>query len=198
MKTKPSISIPFDEIFHDINLSNEEKDFIQQRIEPIAVTKDEILFRQGDYIDYQYYVYDGCLRTYHIDEQGKEHTLQFAIKHWWISDYIAYFGDKKAVLFVECIKDAELFKISKENFEAIYKFSPKIEELFRQKLEKALVRNEKRILANLTNSAKERYVAFLKKYPVIEKNIKNYHIASYLGITTESLSRIRKEIASDN
>ena len=198
MKTKPSISIPFDEIFHDINLSNEEKDFIQQRIKPIAVRKDEILFRQGDYIDYQYYVYDGCLRTYHIDEQGKEHTLQFAIKHWWISDYIAYFGDKKAVLFVECIKDAELFKISKENFEAIYKFSPKIEELFRQKLEKALVRNEKRILANLTSSAKERYVAFLKKYPVIEKNIKNYHIASYLGITTESLSRIRKEIASDN
>ena len=198
MKTKPSISIPFDEIFHDINLSIEEKDFIQQKIEPITVTKDEILFRQGDYIDYQYYVYDGCLRTYHIDEQGKEHTLQFAIKHWWISDYIAYFGDKKAVLFVECIKDAELFKISKENFEAIYKFSPKIEELFRQKLEKALVRNEKRILANLTSSAKERYVAFLKKYPVIEKNIKNYHIASYLGITTESLSRIRKEIASDN
>ena len=198
MKTKPPISIPFDEIFHDINLSIEEKDFIQQKIEPIAVRKDEILFRQGDYIDYQYYVYDGCLRTYHIDEQGKEHTLQFAIKHWWISDYIAYFCDKKAVLFVECIKDAELFKISKENFEAIYKFSPKIEELFRQKLEKALVRNEKRILANLTNSAKERYVAFIKKYPVIEKNIKNYHIASYLGITTESLSRIRKEIASDN
>ena len=198
MKTKPSISIPFDEIFHDINLSIEEKDFIQQKIEPIAVRKDEILFRQGDYIDYQYYVYDGCLRTYHIDEQGKEHTLQFAIKHWWISDYIAYFGDKKAVLFVECIKDAELFKISKENFEAIYKFSPKIEELFRQKLEKALVRNEKRILANLTSSAKERYVAFLKKYPLIEKSIKNYHIASYLGITTESLSRIRKEIASDN
>ena len=198
MKTKPSISIPFDEIFHDINLSNEEKDFIQQRIKPIAVRKDEILFRQGDYIDYQYYVYDGCLRTYHIDEQGKEHTLQFAIKHWWISDYIAYFGDKKAVLFVECIKDAKLFKISRENFEAIYKFSPKIEELFRQKLEKALVRNEKRILANLTSSAKERYVAFLKKYPLIEKSIKNYHIASYLGITTESLSRIRKEIASDN
>ena len=198
MKTKPSISIPFDEIFHDINLSLEEKDFIQQKIEPIAVRKDEILFRQGDYIDYQYYVYDGCLRTYHIDEQGKEHTLQFAIKHWWISDYIAYFGDKKAVLFVECIKDAKLFKISRENFEAIYKFSPKIEELFRQKLEKALVRNEKRILANLTSSAKERYVAFLKKYPLIEKSIKNYHIASYLGITTESLSRIRKEIASDN
>lgn len=198
MKTKPSISIPFDEIFHDINLSLEEKDFIQQKIEPIAVRKDEILFRQGDYIDYQYYVYDGCLRTYHIDEQGKEHTLQFAIKHWWISDYIAYFGDKKAVLFVECIKDAELFKISKENFEAIYKFSQKIEELFRQKLEKALVRNEKRILANLTSSAKERYIAFLKKYPLIEKSIKNYHIASYLGITTESLSRIRKEIASDN
>ena len=198
MKTKPRLSIPFNEIFHGINLSNQEKEFIQQKIEAVSVRKDEILFKQGDTINHQYYVYDGCLRTYHIDENGKEHTLQFAIKHWWISDYIAYFGDKKAVLFVECIKDAQLFKITKENFEAIYQFSPKIEELFRQKLEKALVRNEKRILANLTNSAKERYLAFLKKYPLIEKSIKNYHIASYLGITTESLSRIRKEIASDH
>jgi CRP-like cAMP-binding protein len=198
LKSKLQIETPFREIFHGIELSDEEKAFIDKKIEFISVEKDEILFRQGDTIDYQYYVFDGCLRTYHIDDQGKEHTLQFAIKHWWISDYIAYFGDTRAVLFIECIKEAQLFKISKENFEAIYKYSPRIEELFRQKLEKALVRNEKRILANLTNSAKERYLSFLKKYPKIEKHIKNYHIASYLGITTESLSRIRKEIANNH
>lgn len=198
MKTKTQLSIPFNEIFHGINLSNQEKEFIRQRIEIVTVKKDEILFKQDDIIDHQYYVFDGCLRTYHIDENGKEHTLQFAIKHWWISDYIAYFGDNKAVLNTECIKKAKLFKISKENFEAIYKFSPKIEHLFRQKLEKALVRHEKRILANLTNTAKERYLAFLNKYPDIEKHIKNYHIASYLGITTESLSRVRKDIAKSH
>ncbi|CAL2092239.1 Crp/Fnr family transcriptional regulator [Tenacibaculum sp. 190524A05c] len=198
MKAKLPIPIPFDEIFHGIDLSEEEKNMITEKIELISVDKDDILFKQGDIINHQYYVYDGCLRTYHIDENGKEHTLQFAIKHWWISDYIAYFGDNKAVLNTECIKKAQLFKISKENFEAIYKFSPKIEHLFRRKLEKALVRHEKRILANLTNTAKERYLAFLNKYPDIEKHIKNYHIASYLGITTESLSRVRKDIAKSH
>ncbi|MFD0993272.1 Crp/Fnr family transcriptional regulator [Tenacibaculum geojense] len=197
MKTPLTHTIPFDDIFYGVTLSEEEKNFIYDKIEAVVVQKDEILFKQEDHINYQYYVHDGCLRTYYIDEHGKEHTLQFAIQHWWISDYIAYFGDQKAVLYTECIKDAYLFKITKANFEAIYNFSPKIERLFRKKIEKALVRHEKRILANLTNSAKERYLLFLKKYPDIEKHIKNYHIASYLGITTESLSRIRKEIAKN-
>ena len=127
LKSKLTTETPLSEIFHGIELSNQEKEFINNKIEFVSVEKDEILFRQGDTIDYQYYVFDGCLRIYHIDEQGKEHTLQFAIKHWWISDYIPYFGDKKAVLFIACIKDVKLFKIAKENFEAIYQFNPRIE-----------------------------------------------------------------------
>ncbi len=156
--------------------------------------KNEVLVKQEEKIEHQYYLLNGCLRTYHTDELGKEYTIQFAIKDWWISDYIGYFGRKETVFNIECIKDATLYKIKRSDLQLIYDEIPKIERFFRRKIEKAFVRQEIRILANLTDTAKERYLSFLKMYPDIEKHLKNYHIASYLGITTESLSRIRKEI----
>lgn len=181
-------------IFESLDLTKKEIDFIETKVAPVTVKKGAILFKQSNVVDSQYYVFSGCLRAFHIDGKGKEYTLQFAIKDWWISDYIAYFGNRKGVLNIECISDAILYKIHKSDVELIYSEVPCIEQFFRKKLEKAFVRHEKRILANLTSTAKERYRSFLKTYPNIEKHLKNYHIASYLGITTESLSRIRKEV----
>jgi CRP-like cAMP-binding protein len=140
-------------------------------------------------------VSDGCLRTFYIDRDAKEHTLQFAIKDWWISDYTSYFANTKSILSIECIQDATIYKISKKNIESLYIEIPKLETFFRKKLEGAFASFQKRILSSLSQSAKERYASFTQTYPNIEQQVKNYHIASYLGITTESLSRIRKEIA---
>ncbi len=176
-------------------MSDVEEGLILQKFQEITVQKNDLLVRHNETIQYQYYVVKGCLRTYFIDESGKEHTIQFAIEDWWISDYIAYFGNRKTVFNIECIKEALLLRIKKDDLEEIYNKVPQIERFFRKKIEKAFVRQELRILGNLTQTAKERYLLFLETYPLIEKNIKNYHIASYLGITTESLSRIRKEIA---
>lgn len=183
-------------IFSTVNLTKVQLDFITKHFSIVEVNKGDILLYQNERIQHQYYVINGCLRTYHTDELGKEHTIQFAIKDWWISDYIAYFGNEKTVHQIACIKKAIVYKIHKEALETIFQQIPEIEGFFRKKMEKALVRHEKRILANLTKTAKERYLSFLKMYPSIEKHLKNYHIASYLGITTESLSRIRKEIAN--
>ncbi|TCI92681.1 Crp/Fnr family transcriptional regulator [Tenacibaculum sp. M341] len=182
-------------LFNGVELSNVEEGLILQKFQEITVQKNDLLVRHNETIQYQYYVVKGCLRTYFIDESGKEHTIQFAIEDWWISDYIAYFGNRKTVFNIECIKEALLLRIKKDDLEEIYNKVPQIERFFRKKIEKAFVRQELRILGNLTQTAKERYLLFLETYPLIEKNIKNYHIASYLGITTESLSRIRKEIA---
>jgi len=122
-----------------------------------------------------------------------------AIKGWWISDYIALFGKgkSKSVSFIECIKEATLIKISKEEFDCLCKEIPKVSRFYIRNLESAFAAFQKRILENLTLSAKERYINFVNAYPNIEQNVKNYHIASFLGITTESLSRIRKEIAQE-
>ena len=93
---------------------------------------------------------------------------------------------------IECIKDAQIFKISKSDNEDLFRTVPGVESFFRVKLEKAFASFQKRILEHLTLSAKDRYTKFITNYPDIEQHVKNYHIASYLGITNESLSRIRK------
>ena len=160
----------------------------------IIVKKGTILLNAGDIVDTQYYILNGCLRTYHIDTHGKEHTVQFGIKDWWISDYTAFFSSEKSIMTIEVIQDATIYKITEQDKSYLYNQIPKIDRFFRIKLERAFAAFQKRILADLSLSAKERYLRFINTYPNIEKSIKNYHIASYLGITTESLSRIRKEM----
>lgn len=182
------------EIFKDLSFTDAEISIIECVFHKLIVKKGTILLNANEFANAQYYILDGCLRSYHIDLHGKEHTIQFGIKDWWISDYTAFFTSEKSVMTIEVIQDAVLYKITDKDKEDLYSQIPKIEHFFRLKLEKAFASFQKRILANLSLTAKERYLSFIKTYPNIEKNIKNYHIASYLGITTESLSRIRKEL----
>lgn len=181
-------------IFKELELTSQEIQYLKDSFTKETFKKGSIILQNGDKVKEQYYVLKGCLRTFFIDENGKEHTIQFAINDWWISDYIGYFSETNSVLTIECIEDAVLLKVAKENVEKTYNQIPKIERFFRKKMERSFVSFQKRILANLSQSAKERYQSFIRTYPNIEKHVKNYHIASYLGITTESLSRIRKEI----
>ncbi len=187
----------FSEIFKDIAFTAEENSLIRSNFEQITLIKGETLLHSNEIVYHQYYVYDGCLRTFFIDDSGKEHTLQFAMKDWWISDYTAFFSTSKAIMNIECIQDATIYKISKESIEILYHQIPQIETFFRKKMENGFAAFQKRILSNLSQPAKERYIYFMNNYPNIEQSVKNYHIASYLGITTESLSRIRKEIAQE-
>tara|TARA_R110002124_G_scaffold205585_1_gene371929 strand:+ start:32978 stop:33562 length:585 start_codon:yes stop_codon:yes gene_type:complete len=184
------------EIFKDLNFTEEEIKIIESVFQKVKVKKGAILLNAGDLVDLQYYILDGCLRTYHVDLQGKEHTVQFGIKDWWISDFTAFFNSGEAIMTIEAIQDSTLYRISKQGKDYLYSEIPKIDRFFRIKLERAFASFQKRILSNLSQTATERYLNFIKAYPNIEKNIKNYHIASYLGITTESLSRIRKELSS--
>lgn len=183
------------EIFKGISFSPEETSQIESKLEKINLKKGITLLKADETVINQYYVYNGCLRTYFIDKSGKEHTLQFAINDWWISDYTAFFSTTKAIMNIQVIQDATLYKISKKNMGDLFNEIPQLETFFRKKMERAFASFQKRILASLAESAKERYVSFIGTYPNIEQSVKNYHIASYLGITTESLSRIRKELA---
>ncbi|RCS25951.1 Crp/Fnr family transcriptional regulator [Polaribacter sp. WD7] len=180
------------EIFKNYPLSREEVMFINAQFEMVEVKKGDIILHPGMSAEYQYYIYSGCLRSYFIDNYGKESTIQFAINDWWISDYTSFFTTEKSVMCIDCIRDAQIYKISKSDTKILYRTIPKVESFFRIKLEKAFANFQKRILEHLTLSAKDRYIKFITNYPDIEQQVKNYHIASYLGITNESLSRIRK------
>lgn len=185
------------EIFKDISFTKAEAKLMSEQLEEIKLVKGDFLLKAGEEIDAIHYIHEGCLRTYFEDSSGKEHTLQFAIKGWWTSDYIALYGaaESKAVSNIECIKDTTLYRISKREFDILCQKIPTVNSRYIKNLESAFAAFHRRILNNLTLTAKERYVNFLAAYPNIEQNVKNYHIASYLGITTESLSRIRKELS---
>ena len=156
-------------------------------------SKGTVLIRQGQTVNKIYFVTGGCLRSYCIDKNGKEHTLQFGIKDWWISDYIAIHNNQPATLTVECLKEATAIVFNAKKLNNIFIQFPEYEPFQRNLLERHVVSLHQRILNQLQLTAAERYDLFLEQYPDIELFTRNYHIASYLGITQESLSRIRVE-----
>lgn len=159
----------------------------------LTIPKGAVLINQGQPVNHTYFVKRGCLRSYCMDKNGKEHTLQFAIKDWWISDFIAIYNNEMATLTVECITDSEVIQFNAKELNRIYTKFPEFEAFQRNNLERHVVALHKRILNLLQLTAQERYDLFLEQYPDIEKFTPNYHIASYLGITQQSLSRIRAE-----
>ncbi|WP_299552123.1 Crp/Fnr family transcriptional regulator [Seonamhaeicola sp.] len=185
------------EIFKDLSFSKEEIGIINSVFFVETYKKGTQLLKAGDNVDRQYYILEGCLRSYYIDAQGRDYTVQFGIKDWWMSDYTAFFSDSKAIMNIEVLQNATVYRILDEHKEYLYDRIPKIESFFRKKLERAFAAFQKRILSELSLTASERYINFVKSYPNIEKSIRNYHVASYLGIATESLSRIRKELSNN-
>ena len=176
-----------------LQLSSEAEEFLYSISKVKTLTKGDVLIRQGEVVKKTFFVTAGCLRSYCIDKNGKEHTLQFAIKDWWISDYIAIHSDELATLTVECLKESKVIEFNAKELDEIHERFPEFESYQRHNLERHVVSLHKRILNQLQLSAAERYDLFLKQYPDIEQYTRNFHIASYLGITQQSLSRIRVE-----
>lgn len=182
------------EIFKGLSLTENEIKIIESVLYKMDVKKGTTLLQAGDVVEDIYYIYEGCLRTFHIDKQGKEYTLQFALKDSWITDFTAFFSASEAISNIETLQNAIIYKLSAKDKVKLVDKVPQIQSYINKNLESAFSNIQKRVLANLSQTASEQYINFITTYPDIERNVKNYHIASYLGITTESLSRIRKEL----
>lgn len=176
-------------------LSTEAEEYLYSISKEKTVTKGEVLIREGQAVKKTFFVTDGCLRSFCTDKSGKEHTLQFAIKEWWISDFTAIYNNEPATLTVESIKDSKVIEFNASKLNNIFSQFPEFEVFQRKNLENHVVSLHKRILNQLQLTARERYDLFLEQYNDIEQYTPNYHIASYLGITQQSLSRIRVERA---
>jgi CRP-like cAMP-binding protein len=182
-------------IKNSISLSAQAEEYIYSISTEKTVSKGEILIREGQTVNKTFFVTQGSLRSFCVDKEGKEHTLQFAIRDWWISDFIAIYGNEPASLTVECISDSSVIEFNAQKLNEIYLQFPEFEPFQRKNLERHVVSLHKRILNQLQLTALERYNLFLEQYPNIEQHVPNYHIASYLGITQQSLSRIRVQKA---
>lgn len=188
----------YPEILHhiqrEIDLNEDEIQEFASLLFEKKLAKKELLIKPSQQVKAEYYVVKGCLKAYYLSETGDKHIIQFAIEDWWISDFEAFFKDEPASLYLEAIEDSYLLGINKEVLEPLYQRIPKFERFFRIKTTNAFVALRSRILSSLQKTAKERYIDFCNTYPQIESRVPNYHIANYLGIKPESLSRIRREL----
>jgi CRP-like cAMP-binding protein len=178
-----------------ITLDEEEKKYFMGILHYKKLERGKVLIMHGDVARNQYFVINGCLRNYSVDENGKEHIIAFAPADWWISDLYSYITETPAEHILDALIPTEVFEISKKDMEEVYIRIPKFERFFRILFQNAIVNQMKRIGQVISVPAEERYKAFIKQYPGIYEQIPLKHIASYLGMSPEFLSKIRNKIA---
>ncbi|MGE5519280.1 MAG: Crp/Fnr family transcriptional regulator [Candidatus Dadabacteria bacterium] len=179
-----------------ITLTEEEFNFCRTLFVPKKLRKRHYLLQEGDVCKYQAFVEKGVLRSYTIDDKGAEHILQFAIEGWWIADLYSFFTEEPSTYAIDAIEEAEVLLINKTNWNLLMKDIPKFEHYFRILLQNHLVSTQRRVMQSLTQSAEEKYTRFLNSYPDCVQRVPQHMIASYLGITRETLSRLRKQMST--
>lgn len=180
-----------------IDLTEEEKGYFISILKHRKYLKRQFVVQAGDDCRYETYVVKGCLRAYFVDPNGTSHIIQFAIEDWWISDMASLSTGHPATINVDAVEDTDVIQIERTQFHELFNRVPKFDRMFRLMLTKAFVAHQQRIIDNLCMPAKERYLAFLKRYRNIEQRVPQNQIASYLGMTPEFLSQIRKKIADE-
>jgi CRP-like cAMP-binding protein len=178
-----------------ITLTEKEKKYFISLLHYRTLKRKDFLLREGEICKYSTFVLDGALKGYTVDKEGNEHILSFALQDWWIADMYSYISQKPGTLNIEAVADSDIAMLSKEDQEMLYTKVPKFERFFRILIENSLVANQQRLIDNLSSTAEDRYIHFIKKYPLIPSCVPQHNIASYLGITPEFLSKIRARLA---
>ncbi len=177
-----------------VPLTDEEFNICTNFFVSKKLKKHQFLLNEGDVCRYVGFVNSGCLREYKIDNKGVEHILQFAIEDWWVSDLHSFLSGLPAAYNIDALQDSEVLLLEKSAREELLDNCPKMERFFRLLIEANHVAANQRISDSLGASAEERYLKFIKTYPRLFEQVPQSQIASYLGVTPQSLSRIRKEL----
>jgi CRP-like cAMP-binding protein len=185
----------FELLLQNTALTDAEKELLKSVLIPKKVRKRQYLLQAGDVSRHAIFVAKGCLRSYTIDHNEVKHIFQFAIEGWAISDMYSFLTGEPATYNIDAIEDSELFLVDNAGKEKLLEQIPKMEKVFRLTLEKNYIANQSRINAMLSSSIEERYLSFARTYPQIVQRVPQHMIASYLGVSAETLSRMRKQLA---
>ncbi len=178
-----------------------EQNYIEKLVGQCAhkkLGKDEFLLREGEKCKYVFFVEKGLLRQYYLDPAGKEHTIQFAPENWLISDRDSLFFQQRAQYFIQAVEDSEVLFIEEDLILKLSQLDAAFHSYNNKLLHNHIRQLQKRIKLLLSATAEERYLDFTATYPDLMLRLPQTMVASYLGITPESLSRVRKGLAEKN
>ena len=172
------------------SLTDEEFDYFFSHFKPETFKKGQSIITEGQEVDKEYFVIDGCLKAFFVNDEVKMYILQFAMPTWWASDYAALYNNTKATINVDCVSDTEILSLSNSDREKICSELHQVEHFFRWRTNRGYVAAQKRLLSFMNNDTKTRYEELLALYPALYNTVPKHLIAAYLGVSRETLSRL--------
>jgi CRP-like cAMP-binding protein len=180
-----------------ILLKGSEKALFEDRFVTRPVKRREKILVAGEVCKYYTFVVEGCFRMFGVDDKGFEHNIQFAAEKDWIADIGSFHTQKPSQLNIEALEAGLVLQIKQQDLYFLYKNIPKLNMIFKVLIELKYIELQNRVLQNFSSTAEQRYLSFLEQYPHLFNRLPNTQIASYLGITPEFLSKVRKTIQSN-
>jgi len=179
-------------LLEKINISDEQFAIMKSFFVPKKLLKKQYLLQEGDVCRYIAFVSKGLMRLYRIDNKGNEYIIQFAPEEWWVTDRESLYSGKPSLYNIDAIENSELLLVTRENLTIAGEKVPAFRELEERLSQNNIIAAQKRIHASISYTAEEKYQEFIKTYPRISQRVPQHMIASYLGLSPETLSRIRK------
>jgi CRP-like cAMP-binding protein len=176
-----------------ISLTPQEQDLFLSLLKEKTLKKKQFLVHENEVNTFTAFVTRGCLRSYSIDRNGFEHIIQFAPPGWWIADIASVISGQPGKLNIDALEASDMLLLSRENQLRLFEEAPRFERFFRIITENSVAANSHRLIDYMGLSAQERYMTFCHRYPMLMQSLPQKQIASYIGVTPEFLSKVKKE-----
>lgn len=180
-------------VSQSVLLNKEDEEFFLSILEPTFFRKKDFVLIAGDVCRFQTFVNKGCLKVFYTDNDGDEHIVKFAVENWWSLDLESFSNQSPAFYSIQALEDTDAWQIRKSNYDLLLERVPKFEKFTRLQFQNAYILLQHRMTQHLYSKGEDKYDQFNKKYPGLEQRIAQKEIASYLGITPEFLSMLRKK-----
>ncbi len=177
-------------------LKEKEREELRTRVKERKIRRKHYLLQHDDLCKHYTFIITGCFRMFSVDQKGTEHNLQFAAENDWITDMGSFYSGKPSQLYIEAIEPSHILQIEKGDLLFLYSHFSRVNRNFRVIIEIKFVELQNRLLQNISSTVEERYIYFLEHYPHLSHRLPSTQIASYLGVTPEFLSKVRKGMAS--